>query len=501
MFCTQCGQEINDKAVICVKCGCAVTPQAAQPIAPEVKSADELPEKWTWALATVPIIVSWILAGLLPTVFENSDPSRLAHITTAATILLNLIFLSLDVKVLKKAERDIEKALWLGFILIPVYLFVRAAKYSKKYAPAIVWCVLFVLDLVATTDELEEKQDSAEQNATYSLESRGVPVAQDTAKTGEIEDVAETVNEITENISQEVVPPSDVQEVVSLRDFAVREPYRSRRIGDLRKGAAYKYEAHPGYMESYKVLQVVSDGCILAIMDVGDDPDFSEYTQAVILVKTKREYVDDQYLESGVYAYRGTYTYETTLGGSKTVPQFQEVRVDSSRERKPASTSKINLKTIVAREDGNVVGMFGVRLGVKAKALSEKDVGAIGKPIVVPESQGGGLLYRYDYRGNRGIWDMFTFQTEGEDSPVFCVEAVKSYDNEAMALSGAQSLLVLLKNRYGVSMTKNQMATKVHAWFQILKQPHNTVLATVKVAGKEGTYLLSYSMMALPPDT
>ncbi len=164
MFCTQCGQEINDKAVICVKCGCAVTPQASrfvatqaacsavpqatQPITPEVKSADELPEKWTWALATVPIIVSWILAGLLPTVFENSDPSRLAHITTAATILLNIIFLSLDVKVLKKAGRDIEKTLWLGFILIPVYLFVRAAKYSKKYAPAIVWCVLFVLDIL-----------------------------------------------------------------------------------------------------------------------------------------------------------------------------------------------------------------------------------------------------------------------------------------------------------------------------------------------------------------
>lgn len=24
MFCANCGQEINDRAVICVKCGCAV---------------------------------------------------------------------------------------------------------------------------------------------------------------------------------------------------------------------------------------------------------------------------------------------------------------------------------------------------------------------------------------------------------------------------------------------------------------------------------------------
>lgn len=26
-YCSQCGQEINEKAVICVKCGCAVTNQ------------------------------------------------------------------------------------------------------------------------------------------------------------------------------------------------------------------------------------------------------------------------------------------------------------------------------------------------------------------------------------------------------------------------------------------------------------------------------------------
>ena len=26
MFCSNCGAEINDKAVVCVKCGCAVSP-------------------------------------------------------------------------------------------------------------------------------------------------------------------------------------------------------------------------------------------------------------------------------------------------------------------------------------------------------------------------------------------------------------------------------------------------------------------------------------------
>lgn len=30
MFCSHCGSEVNDEAVVCVHCGCAVTPQKIQ---------------------------------------------------------------------------------------------------------------------------------------------------------------------------------------------------------------------------------------------------------------------------------------------------------------------------------------------------------------------------------------------------------------------------------------------------------------------------------------
>lgn len=100
-----------------------------------------IPEKWVWALAAVPIPVSWFLAGMVES----------ASIVTVATIALNILFLVLDIQALKKTGRDINKVLWLGLILVPVYLFVRAAKYSKKYAPAIVWCVLFGLDVLSGT--------------------------------------------------------------------------------------------------------------------------------------------------------------------------------------------------------------------------------------------------------------------------------------------------------------------------------------------------------------
>lgn len=42
MFCTNCGNEINDKAVVCVKCGVAVTPMAA--------SSDTNSNEWLTAL-------------------------------------------------------------------------------------------------------------------------------------------------------------------------------------------------------------------------------------------------------------------------------------------------------------------------------------------------------------------------------------------------------------------------------------------------------------------
>lgn len=126
-------------------------------------------------------------------------------------------------------------------------------------------------------------------------------------------------------------PESAIQKYVFLRDFACREPYRSRRIGTPEKGAVYKYEMDSSMLaEVYKVMQVV-DGGVLAIMDigldVGMDPDMTEYTSAIILIKTKKSYVTNQRLQNGFYAFRGIHTYRTARGGSNTVYVFQDVMV------------------------------------------------------------------------------------------------------------------------------------------------------------------------------
>lgn len=133
-----------------------------------------------------------------------------------------------------------------------------------------------------------------------------------------------------------------IQKYVSLRDFACREPFRSRRIGGLNIGATYKYDFHPAAdYEIYKVMQVI-DGGVLAIMDVSLDPSMSEYTSTIIIVKTKRGYVTDQRLCEGFYAYRGTYTYKTTGGGSNTVYMFQEVTVKPTVDVSTVKKSKVS---------------------------------------------------------------------------------------------------------------------------------------------------------------
>ena len=111
-------------------------------VKPELPPA-VISEKWMWCLAAVPIPVSWLLAGII----GNAESSQ--GICLVVTIALNILFMTLDIKELKKCGRDISGALWLGFVLLPVYMFVRAAKYTKRYAAAIVWCVLFGLEILA----------------------------------------------------------------------------------------------------------------------------------------------------------------------------------------------------------------------------------------------------------------------------------------------------------------------------------------------------------------
>lgn len=144
MFCKHCGKQIEDNIKFCPYCGGKAaddTEASKETGSNQLKTADEeLSNKYVWALATVPILVSWIVVWL----FGISALS----LSTTVTLFLNFIFLSMDVKMLKSVGIDPGKWLWLGIVFVPVYLFMRANKTDKKYSYGIVWCVMFLIDLI-----------------------------------------------------------------------------------------------------------------------------------------------------------------------------------------------------------------------------------------------------------------------------------------------------------------------------------------------------------------
>lgn len=111
-------------------------PGIDSPTRPERTTVD-VSEKWIWPLATVGIVVSWITSSVLGSM-----------VSIILTIVLNVIFLTQDIKELKESGYDPDSWMYMGFFLVPVYIFVRESKTNRNWAPGIVNCVLLFLDLL-----------------------------------------------------------------------------------------------------------------------------------------------------------------------------------------------------------------------------------------------------------------------------------------------------------------------------------------------------------------
>lgn len=87
-------------------------------------------DKWMWCLATVPLVLGAI---------EDETWGLVVG------LILNTVFLILDIGLLKKSGRQAGAWLWLGLLIVPIYMGVRAYHTNKNWIPLIVWVVLFVL--------------------------------------------------------------------------------------------------------------------------------------------------------------------------------------------------------------------------------------------------------------------------------------------------------------------------------------------------------------------
>ena len=103
-------------------------------------------EKWLWALATVPILISIVLGKNWYKLMPYSIAQH-TYLLSIIVIVANIVFLTLDVSEIKKSGKDVGAWIWTGLLLVPVYLYVREKNTNRNYAPLIVWGILFVLSL------------------------------------------------------------------------------------------------------------------------------------------------------------------------------------------------------------------------------------------------------------------------------------------------------------------------------------------------------------------
>ncbi|MCL2269772.1 MAG: zinc ribbon domain-containing protein [Treponema sp.] len=93
--------------------------------------------KWVWILAVFPLTYIF---------FDIIDESTKINYN-AIIYSINTFFVVLDFGELRKKGIKTGKWAWSGALLVPVYLFIRGNKVSKKYSYAITWCATFVFYL------------------------------------------------------------------------------------------------------------------------------------------------------------------------------------------------------------------------------------------------------------------------------------------------------------------------------------------------------------------
>lgn len=106
---------------------------------------------YMWLLCAVPLVgelLSLVEYGVYCSLSNYPSSSPFTIISTILCIAANIYLISRDVTILRKAGVVFDKAfLVLGSLIVPVYMFWRAAKFGG-YAPAIVWVVSFVVSIL-----------------------------------------------------------------------------------------------------------------------------------------------------------------------------------------------------------------------------------------------------------------------------------------------------------------------------------------------------------------
>lgn len=156
MFCQKCGAKAADDAGFCHKCGALIQEdtQSASNIERGTQSNTsanpytDLSNKWVWLIAIIPTFILLIvpLLGLYPNAYGEGHEFT-SFIFLAIAFVVTCLFLFMDYKELTRNGINNVKP-WVGVLLIPAYLFIRAARSTRKFNYAIVWSVFYAFYLI-----------------------------------------------------------------------------------------------------------------------------------------------------------------------------------------------------------------------------------------------------------------------------------------------------------------------------------------------------------------
>lgn len=156
MYCEHCGHSLSDTANFCPNCGAKVTtsppmgdhqpdpgqicpdgPSAKLPfpdLHPQTRDASTLSDLWLYSLSFSPVGISFACNCL-----------HMPWLSTACVCLVvTAFFLFLDLSELKSCGYDTTHLAAVGILIYPVYLFMRASRTNKNYAPAVLFFFVLV---------------------------------------------------------------------------------------------------------------------------------------------------------------------------------------------------------------------------------------------------------------------------------------------------------------------------------------------------------------------
>ena len=156
MFCQKCGSENQVGAQFCMKCGnhLAVT---------SVSSSTS--NAYYWVLSLMPLSIG-VVGIALATLMESTAAY---FVSALLSLFVNIALVIADSNELKKSGRDIS--VWMGFLLIPVYLYRRAKLMGSPQIGLLVWVgalsISFLVDSIASSNVGSmESTDAVESSIT-----------------------------------------------------------------------------------------------------------------------------------------------------------------------------------------------------------------------------------------------------------------------------------------------------------------------------------------------